>query len=249
MDLVESDISSAARCGVRRRLRLRLGLRLLAAAEGRQRHDDSREGAWRLPSVRGLAAATGVHRNTAAAVYRDLERFGLVRCVHGAGTFAAPPPVHGWAELARQAVCSDPGLAAVLAVELRQPVPVAGPGVPAHRPRFVPLDESPPPDVTVIPVAPLGRALPALCHLPPDSTVRLVSASPRIGRLVWHTIMALHGDAVGLARTADGHPSAAVPGADLELIDLRQFARRGTDVPSEGLFPLRLLVHALPEAG
>lgn len=247
MVLDQGTASAAVGCGPRRRLRLALGLRLLSAVENRHRHGASRGAARRLPSVRALAVAAGVHRNTVAAVYHDLERFGLVRCVHGAGTFAMESPAHSWTQPG-EAVCSDSGLAEVLAAELRRPVRVAIAGGPPEDRRFVPIDESPPPDGVVIPVAPLGRALRALRHLPPDSTVSLLSASPRLGRLVRHTIVALHGDAVGLARTQDEYAVSGL-GTDLALVDLRQLERRGTYVSSEGLIPLRLLVRSGREAG
>lgn len=60
----------------------------------------------RLPSVRDLAAGTGVNVNTARAVYAKLERDGVVRSEQGRGTFvagapasAAPPDAEGdrWA--------------------------------------------------------------------------------------------------------------------------------------------------------
>ena len=227
-------------------LRLRLGLRLLSAAEDRSGRHTGPETARRLPSVRALAAAAGVHRNTAAAVYRDLERFGLVRCVRGAGTFALESP-YPWAEFG-QAACSAADLADVLAAELHRPVAVAIPSAPDGR-LLVPLDEPPPPGRTVIPVAPLGPALGALRHLPPGSTVRLVSSSPRLGRLVRHTILALHGDAVGLTRTPDARAASGGSRANLGLVDLRQLEHRGTDAAPEGLIPLRLLVRSGPTAG
>jgi hypothetical protein len=248
-----SKVSSASGCpvrivagsGVRSRLRLRLGLRLLSAVEDRSGRDAGAEAARRLPSVRALAAAASVHRNTAAAVYGDLERFGLVRRVRGAGTFAVEFPTP-WVEL-REPACRAGDLADVLAAELGRPVSVAAPGVP-HGPLLVPLDESPPREGPVVPVAPLGRGLRALRRLPAGSTVRLVSTSPRLGRLVRHTILALHGDAVGLARTPN-EQSSLLLGADLGLVDLRQFDRRGTDVSPEGLIPLRLLVRSGRRAG
>lgn len=252
MDPDGSRLSIASGGDVRRRLRLRLGLRLLAAAEGRSRpgYGAPPGTARRLPSVRAVAEAAGVHRNTAAAVYRDLERFGLVCCVRGAGTFAVEFPAHplpGGPDL----VCRAVDMADVLAAELGRPVPVATPGVPGG-PLLVPLDESPPSVGVVMPVAPVGPALHALRRLGPGSAVRLVSASPRLGRLVRHTILALHGDAVGFARTPDARVASAAfgpVGADLGLIDLRQVERCGTDVPPEGLIPLRLLMCAGRPAG
>ncbi|HEY8640651.1 MAG TPA: GntR family transcriptional regulator [Solirubrobacterales bacterium] len=47
----------------------------------------------RLPGVRDLAAATSVNVNTIRALYRRLEREGLVVAQHGMGTFVAPNPI------------------------------------------------------------------------------------------------------------------------------------------------------------
>ncbi len=46
----------------------------------------------RLPSVRDAAAAAGVNVNTVRTVYGRLEREGLLRSVHGSGTFVERPP-------------------------------------------------------------------------------------------------------------------------------------------------------------
>lgn len=246
MDLAGSNTKSTGRRGARRRLRLRLGLWLLASADGPP-HDTRRTGLWRLPSVRALASVAGVHRNTAAAVYRDLQRFGLVRCVRGAGTFVAGSPARSWTQFGGP-FCSDPDLAEVLAAEIGRPISVTT-GDDRRRPLLVPLDESPPADRWVVPVAPRGPALRALRRLPPGSTVHLVSGSPRLGRLVRHTLIALHGESVGLARTRQARPAPELPGIDLGLVDLRQLAPCGTDTGLEGLIPLRLLVGSGPQAG
>lgn len=247
MDLCGSNTAGDGRRGARRRLRLRLGLWLLARAEGWSCDDVPRGSGRRLPSVRALAFAAGVHRNTAAAVYRDLERFGLVRCVRGAGTFAVGSPAPSWTQFGAP-VCSDPDLADMLAAELRRPVPVVATGD-RRRPLLVPLDESPPAGRLVVPVAPIGPALQALRQLPPGSTVHLVSDSPRLGRLVRHAIVALHGESVGLARTRRARPSPELPGVGLGLMDFRQLAPRGTDAGLEGFIPLRLLVGLGREVG
>lgn len=246
MDLHGSNTVGTGGSGARRRLRLRLGLWLLVTAEGRS-HQARRDRQQRLPSVRALAAKVGVHRNTAAAVYRDLERFGLVRCVRGAGTFAVESPARSWTRFGAPA-CSDPGLADVLSAEVRRPVAVAA-GGDRSRPLLVPLDESPPADRLVVPVAPRGPALRALRQVPPGSTVHLVSESPRLGRLVRHAILALHGESVGLARTQREAPAPELSGIGLGLVDLRQLTPSGTDIGLEGLIPLRLLVGSSREAG
>lgn len=246
MDQYGSNPVGNGRRGARRRLRLRLGLWLLDAGEGRS-SEAPRVGPRRLPSVRALASATGVHRNTAAAVYRDLERFGLVRCVRGAGTFAVESPACAWTQFGALD-CSDPELANVLSAELRRTVSVAASGD-RSRPLLVPLDESPPAGRPVVPVTPHGPALRALRRLPPGSAVHLVSDSPRVGRLVRHAILALHGESVGLARTPDIRRVPEVPGVRLGLVDLRQLAPSGTDPGSEGLIPLRMLVGSDRNAG
>ena len=45
----------------------------------------------RLPSVRDAAASAGVNVNTVRTVYGRLEREGLLRSVHGSGTFVERP--------------------------------------------------------------------------------------------------------------------------------------------------------------
>jgi DNA-binding transcriptional regulator YhcF (GntR family) len=60
--------------------------------------DRIRSGAYpvgsRLPSLRSAATEFGVHPNTAAKVYGQLADYGIVRMVHGAGTFVlSMPPV------------------------------------------------------------------------------------------------------------------------------------------------------------
>ena len=50
----------------------------------------------RLPTIRGLAAELGVHRDTVALAYDELARAGLVESTVGRGTFVcevSPPPV------------------------------------------------------------------------------------------------------------------------------------------------------------
>ena len=53
----------------------------------------------RLPSVREMAAATGVNANTVRAVYARLEAEGLVETEHGRGTFVAGEPGGGGGQL------------------------------------------------------------------------------------------------------------------------------------------------------
>ena len=227
--------------GAGRLLRLRLGLWLLSAPEavpGR-----------RLPSVRALAHATGVHRNTVAAVYRDLDRLGLVRCVRGAGTFVGGPrrPIGSCQEI----VCPEKELTAALSLELGRPVvTTGGPGAAL----LWPLDRSPPDapawsERPVLPVAPAGPALRALRRVRPGGTVHLTSASPRVGCLVRRAVVALHGESVGLER---GPAEAALRGGrapDLHLIDCVGFERRGTRGGPGGLIPLRLLPDVGRRAG
>ena len=218
--------------GAGRRLRMRLGLWLLSAPDAVP--------ATRLPSVRALAHATGVHRNTVAAVYRDLERLGLVRCVRGAGTFVAGPrPIGPGPEI----ICPEPELTAALSLELDRPVVASGgPGAAL----LWPLDRSPPCDPAwserpVIPVGPAGPALCALRRVRPGGTVHLTSASPRLGCLVRWAVVALHGESVGLERGQDEEPLPGGRVPDLRLIDYVRLEGRGTRGGPEGLIPLRLL--------
>lgn len=200
----------------------------------------------RLPSIRALAAAAGVHRNTAAAVYRDLERFGLVACVRGAGTFATPVPAARRDGPGQRDLRASADLAEVLSSELGRTVMSDCTG--SGDALLLPLDATPPPERSVIPVAPLGAALRGLRSLRPGSTVILVSGSPRLGRLLRHTLCALHGDSVGLLRIAEERV-ARVPVADLHLADVLHVDHRGTDGPPGVFIPLRLLPFAGGPAG
>ena len=79
---------SALRLGIDREDDLPVGVQLAwklrgAIAAGRLAPGD------RLPSVRDLAAGSGVNVNTARAVYGKLERDGLIKTQHGLGTFVA----------------------------------------------------------------------------------------------------------------------------------------------------------------
>lgn len=246
-----SNAASAGGCGPRCRLRLCLGIRLLSAQAGAVPAVGAGDALpagplRRLPSIRALAAAAGVHRNTAAAVYTDLERFGLVRRIRGSGTFALPGAAPFAPARDRRPFCPTEDLAAVLAAELGRPVTRYRAG--AARPLLLPLDASPPRGLRAIPVAPSGRALGALRALRPGSTVILFSDSPRLGRLLRHTLCALHGDTVGLLRIA-GEQVAGAPAADLHLVDLLQLRRGGTHGRPEVLIPLRLIASAARRAG
>lgn len=198
MDETVGGAPSAVRWGVGVRLRMQLGLRLLS------RHDRGYR-PCRLPGIRTLARSAGVHRNTAAAVYHALERFGLVRCVHGKGTFATvPPDPH---RMPGQPLRTADDLIDVLTLELGRelrprphPLPrfrrePTGPGA-----LLLPLDATPPEGRRIVPVAPRGAALTAMARLRPGSNVRLLSRSPSIARLVRHTLLALHGNTVGMRR-------------------------------------------------
>jgi DNA-binding transcriptional regulator YhcF (GntR family) len=78
----------------------------------------------RLPSVREAAAAAGVNVNTVRTVYGRLERQGLLRSVHGSGTFVAQPaPAPG--DVAERRALRDQ--IAALELELaRRPPPASG---------------------------------------------------------------------------------------------------------------------------
>lgn len=220
--------------GVRRRLRLRLGLWLLE----RTRPGQS------LPSVRRLAETAGVHRNTAAAVYADLARFGLVRCVPGSGTYAGRVPDHR-RPLAIPAE-SCPAMRAALAAELGDSVGIDDGS--SATPLLVALDEVPPCGRPVVPLVPRGPASAALRRLRPGDEVILLSASPRLGRLVRHVLDALGGPDIGLQRiTGSGSPGVARAG--LVLSDACQSVSPGTTRAPKGLIKLRLLADTGPDAG
>lgn len=220
--------------GVRRRLRLRLGLWLLDRLERAESPAPGAAIPRRLPSVRRLAVVAGVHRNTAAAVYRDLQRFGLVRGVRGSGTYVARPPELGPRV---RLTCGSPDLRHILLAELGGVVR----DDPGDRTSLLllPLDASPPPARSVFPLAPRGLSLSALRRLRPGDDVVLLSASPRLGRLVRHVLEAIHGDDVGFRRAegpAEDHTAAGV----LLLSDARQFVAHGTSRATAGLIHLRL---------
>lgn len=264
MDETIGGAAASVRWGVRAELRVRLGLCLLSTHErGHRPH--------RLPSIRELADSAGVHRNTAAAVYRDLERFGLVRCVPGKGTFATAPhdPRRLLTEPLRMAVDLIDVLLTELKSELqRGPDPSpgfrresTGPGA-----LLLPLDAAPPKNQRVVPLAPRGVALTAMSRLRPGSNVRLVSRSPSVARIVRHTLLALHGNTVGMGRARGLPPEApgdaadpSNPGSspddgahsssqivwDLTLVDAHQACGipggRGTSGWGEAFLPLRML--------
>jgi DNA-binding transcriptional regulator YhcF (GntR family) len=85
-------------------------------ASGRLRPGD------RLPSLRELAVAAGVHVNTVRAVYGRLESEGAVRTEHGRGTFVATP-ARGEASTRRELRAEIEALEAELA---RRPPPPTG---------------------------------------------------------------------------------------------------------------------------
>lgn len=242
MEDMERPVSRPA-AGVRRRLRLRLGLWLLDHLEPRESPPSPGANPRRLPSVRRFAAVAGVHRNTAAAVYRDLHRFGLVRCVRGSGTYVArPPDVRPRA----RPTCGSPDLRAILAAEL-------GGVVRDDRgdrasPLLLPLDASPPPARCVFPLAPRGRSMSAIRRLRPGDDVVLLSASPRLGRLVRHVLEAIHGDSVGFHRAEGAAEDHAVAGV-LILSDARQPVAHGTSRAATGLINLRLACGTGPRPG
>ena len=241
--------------GVRRRLRLLIGLRILelasppgAASTALAAPPDPRRA---LPSIRRLAEIAGCHRNTAAAAYRDLQRCGLVRTIRGAGTFPAgprrlpaSPPIFG---------CIATDLRTVLAADIGRPV---GPSVSessryllARAPLLLPLDETPPTGRRLlIPVAPLGLSLTALRRLRPGEEVVLLSESPRLGRLVRNVIGALHGADGGLQRVEDPVAACRQP-APLRLVDARQAPCVGTTRPPAGFIKLSLVVGTGPRTG
>lgn len=180
----------------RARLRLILGMRLLERLAlhplpvGR-----------RLPSIRAVAVASGVHRNTAAAAYADLGRLGLIRCEAGSGSFASLPPILR-PDLCRSLIqCREPELARLLSAELGQ-IPstslLRGEAHDAGPVLLHPLDLVPKADVASYPVAPVGETLAQLRALRPGSTAIVVSKSPSVRRLMRSAIRAVHGTLVGV---------------------------------------------------
>lgn len=228
--------------GVRRCLRLQIGLSLLEE-RGCRRGPPGACGN-RLPGIRRLAELARVHRNTAAAVYRDLARFGLVEGRRGSGTFVLPRAARD-GEAAHFACRSD-DLRAVLAAELG--VRVGRHDGTAATPLLVPLDEVPPDGRLVVPVAPMGPAWTALRRLAPGDDVVLVSRSPRLGRLLRNVVRAWHGDEVGLERVAGGIARGAL-GAALVLCDAPHAGRSGTRRAVAGLCNVKLVEDAGPRAG
>ncbi|MGD8494957.1 MAG: GntR family transcriptional regulator [Gemmatimonadales bacterium] len=226
--------------GVRCGLRLQIGLLLL---EERRRHAPDARGS-RLPGIRRLAELAGVHRNTAAAVYRDLVRFGLVDSRRGSGTYTLLRS--GRSVGAARPACRSVDLRAVLAAELGVPVRPDD-GAPAT-PLLVPLDEVPPSGRLVVPVAPVGAAWTELRRLAPGDDVVLVSGNQRLGRLLRNVLRAWHNGEVGLERVADrADPGAA--GAALVLCDARHAGGSGTTPAPGGLCNMRLVESGGPRTG
>jgi len=181
---------------VRTRLRLILGMRLL---ERLALHP--LPVGQRLPSIRAVAAASGVHRNTAAAAYADLARLGLIRCEVGSGSFASLPPIVRPDIGPSPIQCREPELARLLSAELRRTPSTSLPGCEAHEAGPVllhPLDLIPKTDVASYPVAPVGETLAQLRALRSGSTAIVVSKSPSARRLMRSAIGAVHGNLVGV---------------------------------------------------
>ena len=157
--------------------------------------------AQRLPSIRAVAAASGVHRNTVAAVYADLACLGLIRCEVGSGSFASRPPLVRRGMRLRRIQCREPELARLLSAEFEQTPASALPGgepfdlgpVLLH-----PLDLIPTADVASYPVAPVGETFKRLRSLRCGSTAIVVSTSPSVRRLMRSAIRAVHGSSVGV---------------------------------------------------
>ena len=170
--------------GVRCRLRLILGMRLLE----RLALDPMAAGSP-VPSIRSIAGASGAHRNTVAAVISDLAGFGLLRCAMGSGcTISRPSSAH---DAGLPLFCAEPELAGRLTVELGKPVFVQA-SPPAASLFLQPLDLPPLPEVHCIPLAPCGSTLSVLRMLPPGSMAAIVSRSPAIRRLMANSIGAIH---------------------------------------------------------
>lgn len=182
--------------GIRCRLRLILGMHIL----DRLARDPATVGTS-IPSIRSIALATGVHRNTVASVVADLRGFGLLECVVGSGCVVSRP---SWTPGASPLVCPEPELAGLLTFELGAPVSahvLPSPGGAA----LLPLDSRPPPTGPCIPLAPRGATLAALRALSPGTTAMIVSRSALVRRLMTRSIRAIHGCCVSVI-TIETHP-------------------------------------------
>ena len=203
---------------VRARLRLLVGMRLLERLD----LDPSSVGK-RLPSIRAVAAASGVHRNTVAAVYADLACLGLIRCEEGSGSFASRPSPGPSEMRSRVLHCGEPELARLLCAEVglhSATTALAGETFAGKPVLLHPLDLVPTADVALYPVAPVGETLARLRSLRRGSTAIVVSKSPSVRRLMRSALRAVHGASVG------------VVSLEPDVASLDSIAQRAGDVPA-----------------
>ena len=188
--------------GARSRLRLILGMRILEQLE----RDPTAVGS-RIPSIRAIAGATCVHRNTAAAAISELRGFGLVTCTVGSGcAISSPPSVH---DAPVPLYCAEPELASLLAGEIGRSVSSRGWPSTAGL-AFQSLDRPPLQPARCVPLAPRGLTLSALRMLTPGSVAIIVSRSATVRGLVSHSIRAIHGCRVSAMTSATDQPAAHV---------------------------------------
>jgi hypothetical protein len=202
----------------RARLRLLVGMRLLERLTS-----DSNPVGQRLPSIRDVAAATGMHRNTAAAAYSDLALLGLIRSDVGSGSFSSSPRQMVRDRPSGVIQCRELELARLLSFELGQTATVVRPGATVRSAAAVllhPLDLAPTGEVRPYPLAPAGETLAAIRSLRIGSTAVIVSESRAARRLMRNAVRAIHGSKVGVVCL---QPDTASP----ELI-----AHRTGDIPS-----------------
>lgn len=213
-----APILGAGELRARARLRLLVGMRLLERLD----LDPSSVG-QRLPSIRAVAGASGVHRNTVAAVYADLACLGLIRCEEGSGSFASRPSPGPSDMRSRMFHCGEPELARLLCAEVglnSATTPLASETFAGEPALLHPLDLAPTADATLYPVAPVGETLVRLRSLRRGSTAIVVSKSPSVRRLMRSALRAVHGASIGVVSL---DPDAASP----DLI-----AQRTGDVPA-----------------
>lgn len=185
--------------GVRGRLRLILGMRILDSLA----RDPKAVGAA-MPSIRSIASASGAHRNTVATVISDLRGFGLVSCAAGSGCTVRRPRAH---DDSSALYCAEPELAGLLTVQLGTPVsatvrPPSGAAV--LRSMHLP----PQAHGQCIPLAPGGETLSALRRISPGSMAVVVSRSATVRRLLVHSLRSLHRRRVSVMTFADSLPDS-----------------------------------------
>ena len=112
-----------------------------------------------LPSSRALAVMLGVHRNTVLAAYRELGAEGWIETRAGDGTFVTATIPERRARSASRALGARQSMPPKTGFELpAPPTPWLGARAPTTLPRGTIALYSGVPDVSLVPVAALGRA-------------------------------------------------------------------------------------------